>query len=80
VGALCNRPLLRSTAWAVPSTVLAAFLVLFAGASPARAVVTGLVTGSRTGVVSIPWLSLAAAGALTAGAVAVACTFASRRT
>ncbi|MEU1819129.1 ABC transporter [Streptomyces roseifaciens] len=80
VGALCNRPLLRSTAWAVPSTVLAAFLVLFAGASPARAVVTGLVTGSRTGVVSIPWPSLAAAGALAAGAVAVACAFASRRT
>ncbi|MGK5731418.1 ABC transporter [Streptomyces sp. URMC 124] len=79
VGALCNRPLLRSTAWAVPSTVLAAFAVLFAGASPANAAVTGLVTGSRTGAVSVPWLPLAAAGALAAGAVAVACAAAARR-
>ncbi|MGK5547848.1 ABC transporter [Streptomyces sp. URMC 127] len=79
VGALCNRPLLRSTAWAVPSTLVGAFAVLFAGASPANAAVTGLVTGSRTGSVHVPLLPLAAAGGLAAGAVAVACALASRR-
>ncbi|WP_367130667.1 MULTISPECIES: ABC transporter [Streptomyces] len=80
IGALCNRPLLRSTAWAVPSALIATVVVLFAGASPANAAVTGLVTGSRTGVVHVPLLPLAAAGALAAGAVAVACALASRRT
>ncbi|MEV6673729.1 ABC transporter [Streptomyces sp. NPDC051162] len=80
VGALCNRPLLRSTAWAVPSTVLAAFLVLFAGVSPANAVVTGLVSGSRDGTVHVGLLPLAGAAVLTAAAVAVACALSSRRT
>ncbi|WKU47592.1 ABC transporter [Streptomyces sp. VNUA116] len=80
VGALCNRPLLRSTAWAVPGTLLATVAVLFAGASPANAAVTGLVTGSRTGVVHVPLLPFAAAAALAAGAVAVACALAARRT
>ncbi|MFF7729327.1 ABC transporter [Streptomyces sp. NPDC008001] len=79
VGALCNRPLLRSTAWSVPSTVLGALVVLFAGASPANAAVTGLVTGSRTGVVRVPLLPFAAAAVLAAGAVAVACRLAARR-
>ncbi|MEU2874351.1 ABC transporter [Streptomyces olivoreticuli] len=80
VGALCNRPLLRSTAWAVPSTVLAAFLVLFVGMSPANAAVTGLVSGSRDGTVDVSVLPLAGAAVLTAGAVAVACALSSRRT
>ncbi|MGW1074752.1 ABC transporter [Streptomyces sp. NPDC002537] len=80
VGALCNRPLLRSTAWAVPSTALAAFAVLFAGVSPANAAVTGLVTGSRHGTVTVSLLPLAAAAALAAAAVAVACALSSRRT
>ncbi|GAA0370169.1 ABC transporter [Streptomyces blastmyceticus] len=80
VGALCNRPLLRSTAWAVPSTVLAAFLVLLAGMSPANAAVTGLVSGSRDGTVDVSLLPLAGAAVLTAGAVAVACALSSRRT
>ncbi|ARZ67176.1 ABC transporter [Streptomyces sp. HU2014] len=79
VGALCNRPVLRSTAWAVPSTGFAAILVLFAGGSPARAAVTGLVTGSRSGTVPFSPLPLAGALALTAAAVAVACALAGRR-
>ncbi|MEU5427352.1 ABC transporter [Streptomyces olivoreticuli] len=79
VGALCNRPLLRSTAWAVPSTVLAAFLVLLVGVSPANAAVTGLVSGSRDGTVDVSVLPLAGAAVLTAGAVAVACALSSRR-
>ncbi|GAA0467608.1 ABC transporter [Streptomyces sp. NPDC046215] len=79
VGALCNRPLLRSTAWAVPATVLAVFPLLFAGASPAHAAVTGLVTASRTGAVPGSPLPLAAAAVLTAGSVAVACAVSNRR-
>ncbi|MCC3772039.1 ABC transporter [Streptomyces sp. UNOC14_S4] len=79
VGALCNRPLLRSTAWAVPSTVLATFLVLFAGVSPANAAVTGLVGGSHHGTVVVSLLPLAAAALLGAAAVAVACVLSSRR-
>ncbi|MET9412576.1 hypothetical protein ABZY03_00035 [Streptomyces klenkii] len=63
----------------VPSALIATVVVLFAGASPANAAVTGLVTGSRTGVVHVPLLPPAAAGALAAGAVAVACALASRR-
>ncbi len=79
VGALCNRPLLRSTAWAVPSTVLAVFLVVFAGGSPAKAAVNGLVTGSLSGTVEVPLLPLAGAAVLAAGATAVACAASARR-
>lgn len=79
VGALCNRPLLRSTAWAVPGTMLAALAVLFAGASPANAAVTGLVTGSTDGSVQVPLLPLVAAAVCAAGAAAVACAVSARR-
>ncbi|MEU7169358.1 ABC transporter [Streptomyces morookaense] len=79
VGALCNRPLLRSPAWAVPSTILAAFLVMFVAGSPANAAVTGLVTGSQHGTVTMPLLPLALAAALAAGATAVACAVSARR-
>jgi len=79
VGALCNRPLLRSTGWAVPSTLLAALLVLVFGGSPANAAVTGLVTGSRTGTVTQPWLPVAVGTAVAALATATACVLASRR-
>ncbi|MBB4895642.1 hypothetical protein FHS39_004721 [Streptomyces olivoverticillatus] len=79
VGALCNRPLLRSTAWAVPATVLAAFLVLFAEGSPAEAAVTGMVTGSLDGTVNMGVLPLAAAAVSAAVAVGVACAVSGRR-
>ncbi|MEU4209303.1 ABC transporter [Streptomyces sp. NPDC026206] len=79
VGALCNRPLLRSTAWAVPCTALAALLVVFAAVSPAYAAVTGLVTGSLSGTVHVPLLPLAAAAACAGGAAAVACAVSTRR-
>ncbi|MFF4406230.1 ABC transporter [Streptomyces sp. NPDC001262] len=79
VGALCNRPLLRSTAWAVPSTVLAALVVTVATGSPANAAVTGLVTGSQHGTVTMPLLPLAVAAVLAAGATAVACAVSARR-
>ncbi|MGW1198211.1 ABC transporter [Streptomyces sp. NPDC002536] len=79
VGALCNRPLLRSTAWAVPSTVLAALIVTVAAGSPANAAVTGLVTGSQHGTVTMPLLPFGIAAVLAAGATAVACAVSGRR-
>lgn len=79
VGALCNRPLLRSAAWAVPGTVLAVLLVLIPGGSPAHAAMSELVTGSRSGTVSWPLLPLAVAAVFAAGATAVACALSSRR-
>ncbi|WP_171162371.1 ABC transporter [Streptomyces sp. I05A-00742] len=79
VGALCNRPLLRSTVRSVPATVLAVFLVLLPGGSPAHAAVTELVTGSRSGTVTWLLLPLAVAAVFAAGATAVACALSSRR-
>jgi hypothetical protein len=79
VGALCNRPLLRSTGWAVPSSMLAALLVLVAGVSPANAAVSGLVTGSHTGTVNVPWIPVVLSLAVAALAVALACRWAARR-
>ncbi|MEV0276359.1 ABC transporter [Streptomyces sp. NPDC050610] len=79
VGALCNRPLLRGTGWAVPSTAIAALLVLVVDGSPAHAAVTGLVTGSLSGQVATPLLPLAATAVLAAAATAIACALSSRR-
>jgi hypothetical protein len=79
VGALCNRPVLRSTGLAVPSAMLAALLVLVAGGSPANAAVSGLVTGSHTGTVTLPLVPAALSLGVAAIAVAFACRQASRR-
>ncbi|GGR42783.1 ABC transporter [Streptomyces netropsis] len=79
VGAVCNRPVLRSTAWAVPTTVLGAFVVLFVGGSPARAAVNGLVNGSRTATVTVPLVPLAVAAVLAAAAMSVACALSARQ-
>ncbi|MFH8982214.1 hypothetical protein [Streptomyces varsoviensis] len=79
VGALCNRPLLRGTARAMLSTIVAAMLVLVADGSPAHAAVSGLVTGSTRGHVTVPLLPLAATAALATAATAIACALASRR-
>ncbi|MEU9111612.1 ABC transporter [Streptomyces sp. NPDC048483] len=79
VGALCNWPVLRSPGLAVPAGMLAALLVSVVGASPANAAVTGLVTGSEHGTVSIPWLPLAGTVPIAAVAVAAACALSSRR-
>lgn len=79
VGALCNRPLLRSTGVAVPASMLAALLVLVAGVSPANAAVSGLVTGSRTGTVTLPVVPALLSAAVAAAATAVACGQAARR-
>ncbi|MFE9727864.1 ATP-binding cassette domain-containing protein [Streptomyces sp. NPDC005794] len=65
VGALCARPVLHGRGWSLAATVLGALLALVTDGSPAKAAVTGLVSGSVTGTVRLPFLPLA-------GAVAVA--------
>lgn len=76
VGALCNWPVLRGTGWSVTSTVLVAVLALVTVGSPPNAALRGLITGSHTGTVSVPWLpcllSVLLAGAVTAAVCAVA--------
>ncbi|MCX5561484.1 hypothetical protein [Streptomyces sp. NBC_00038] len=73
-------PLLRSPGRAVPAMLLAAPIVLVTSGSPAQAVLTDLITGSRAGRVPVPLLPpLAAAGLLTAGALAGACALTTRR-
>ncbi|MEV5438895.1 ABC transporter [Streptomyces sp. NPDC052682] len=79
VGALTTWPLLRSPGRAVPALLLAALPALVGTGSPARAAVTGLVTGSRSGTVPVPLLPLGAAVLVTAAALAVACALTSRR-
>ncbi|MGW7514930.1 ABC transporter [Streptomyces sp. NPDC054796] len=80
IGTLCGRPVLRSTGVAVPSMLLAALMVLVVGGSPANAAVDGLVTGSRSGTVHMPWVPFAASAGVLALAVWAACVLAARRT
>ncbi|OIK06171.1 ABC transporter [Streptomyces monashensis] len=79
VGALTNRPVLRSTGRAVPAMLLGALLSVVLTGSPAQAAVSGLVTGSRTGRITVPLLPLAAALVLAAAAFATAARLSSRR-
>ncbi|MEU1625953.1 ABC transporter [Streptomyces sp. NPDC020096] len=79
VGALCNPPVLRRPGWPIPVTALAALLVLVASGSPANAAVSGLVSGSSTGAVSLPVLPFALAVVVCAAATALSCRLASRR-
>ncbi|WEO94597.1 ABC transporter [Streptomyces sp. FXJ1.172] len=79
VGALTNRPVLRSTGRAVPAMLLGALLAVVLTGSPAQAAVSGLVSGSQTGRVPVPLLPLAGAALLTAAAFAAAGGLAARR-
>jgi hypothetical protein len=79
VGALTNRPLLRSPGRAVPAMLLAALLSTVLAGSPAQAAVSGLVTGSRSGHVPVPLPPLATAALLTAAAFTVSCALTGRR-
>ncbi|WP_316772134.1 ABC transporter [Streptomyces sasae] len=79
VGALTNRPLLRSPGRAVPAMLLAALLSTVAAGSPAQAAVSGLVTGSESGRIPVSPLPVAAAVLLTTAAFAVACALNGRR-
>ncbi|POX38621.1 ABC transporter [Streptomyces sp. Ru73] len=80
VGALANRPVLHSPGWAIPTGALAALMLLVAAGSPANAAVSGLVTGSSHGTVTVPWLPLGAAALIAVAAVGAACVLSSRRT
>lgn len=79
VGALTNRPLLRSTGRAVPAMLLGALLAVVLTGSPAQAAINGLVAGSETGRVPVPLLPLAGAALFTAAAFAVAAALTGRR-
>ncbi|WP_369392600.1 ABC transporter [Streptomyces sp. CG1] len=79
VGALTNRPLLRSTGRAVPAMLLGALLSVVLTGSPAQAAINGLVTGSETGRVPVSPLPLIGAALLTAAAFAVAARLTARR-
>lgn len=79
VGALTTWPLLRTPGRAVPAMLLVVLLALVAPGSPARAALTDLISGSRTGTVPAPLLPLAGAVLLTAAALAAACALTSRR-
>ncbi|MGW7071990.1 ABC transporter [Streptomyces sp. NPDC054855] len=79
VGAVTSWPLMCSPGRAIPVMLLASLLSLVTTGSPAKAVMTGLVSGSRDGVVPVPMLPVAGAAALAAAAVGAACGLASRR-
>ncbi|MEU6084432.1 ABC transporter [Streptomyces sp. NPDC047108] len=79
-GALCAWPVMRSSGWGISIGAFAALLLLVVGASPANAAVSGMVTGSPTGVIHVPWLPFAGAALLAAAATAASCGLSSRRT
>ncbi|MCX4578212.1 ABC transporter [Streptomyces sp. NBC_01571] len=79
VGALTTWPLLRTPGRAVPAMLLVVLLALVAPGSPARAALTDLISGSRTGTVPASLLPLTGAALLTAAALAAACALTSRR-
>ncbi|MDX2546579.1 ABC transporter [Streptomyces sp. WI04-05B] len=79
VGALTTWPLLRSPGRAVPAMMLGALLAMVVTGSPAKAAITSLVTGSRSGTVPVPLLPPAGAALLAVTATAVACVLTSRR-
>ncbi|MGW1881338.1 hypothetical protein [Streptomyces sp. NPDC001970] len=78
-GALCTRPLLRGRGWSIAATALASLLVLVTTGSPAKAAVTALVTGSRTGTVHHAVLPPAAAVVVAGGVAALVCLPSPRR-
>ncbi|MEO3753862.1 ABC transporter [Streptomyces sp. B6B3] len=79
LGALGNRPLLRSPGWSIAGTSLAAVLLLAASASPANAAVSSLITGSQEGEVHWPVWPCALAALLAAASTTIACRAATRR-
>ncbi|MFD7661931.1 ABC transporter [Streptomyces sp. NPDC059788] len=79
VGALCNWPVLRRPGWSILSGLMAALLLLVAGASPANAAISGLVTGSAHGTITLPLLPLLCTALIAAAATALSCRLSSRR-
>ncbi|MGY0491107.1 ABC transporter [Streptomyces sp. WG-D5] len=79
VGAVTTWPVVRGTGLGLGALVLCALVALIAPGSPAKAAVSGLVTGSQDGSVPLPLLPLAGALLLAAACAATACALASRR-
>ncbi|MFJ2114273.1 MULTISPECIES: ABC transporter [unclassified Streptomyces] len=79
VGALCSRPVLPGRAWPIATSILVSLAALVTTGSPAKYAIVGLVTGSRSGTVHTPGLSLVAAALVAAVAGAAACWAATRR-
>ncbi|WP_371526672.1 ABC transporter [Streptomyces sp. NBC_01283] len=79
IGAVTSWPLMRSPGRAVSVMLLASLLSLVTTGSPAKAVMTGLVSGSRDGVVPVPLLPVMGAAVLAMAAMGAACGLASRR-
>ncbi|MCX5203498.1 ABC transporter [Streptomyces sp. NBC_00237] len=79
VGALGSRPVLHGTGWGLALTATGVLLALVTAGSPARAAVTALVGGSRTGAVSLPLVPFGAAVLLAAAVGAVVCGLSARR-
>lgn len=78
-GTLCNPPVLRRRGWSIPVTALTALVVLVVSGSPANAAVSGLVTGSVSGRVTMPLVPLLASAVVCAAATALTCRLVSRR-
>ncbi|RSS80599.1 ABC transporter [Streptomyces sp. WAC06614] len=79
VGAVCNRPLLRSPGYAVTGAALGVLLALVVPGSPVHAVLSALVTGARTGAVELSPAAPAGAVLLLVVAGAGSCALAARR-
>ncbi|MFF0294388.1 ABC transporter [Kitasatospora sp. NPDC004615] len=79
VGAVCNRPVVAATQYAVPLGLGAMVLVLLVPGSPANVVVRALVLGSRQHTLSVPWWTFPGAVALAAAAGWAAVAVAERR-
>jgi hypothetical protein len=77
-GMLCNPPVLRRPGWPVPLSGVLAIMVLVASGSPANAAVSGLVTGSASGAVHLPWPALLGAAAACAAVTWLSCRLARR--
>ncbi|MER7170371.1 ABC transporter [Streptomyces mesophilus] len=80
LGALCTWPVLRARALSLAALCLGALLLLVTAGSPARAAVSALISGSRTGEPPLSVLPLAGAVIAAAGAAAVSCRLSARRT
>lgn len=79
VGAVTTWPVVRGTGLGVATLVLCALVALIAPGSPAKSVVSALVTGSQDGAVPVLLLPLAGAVAVAGICGAAACALASRR-
>ncbi|WP_199547676.1 ABC transporter [Streptomyces sp. N35] len=80
LGALCTWPVLRGRGWSLAVLCLGALLLLVTAGSPARAAVSALISGSRTGETPLSVLPLAGAMAVATGAAALSCRLSARRT